>query len=64
MMDNSQIAMIQLATPADREPLPAGHPVTWGLLTDGTVLEGAPYDYRPPYPLLPMLARFVGDRAA
>jgi hypothetical protein len=33
-----------------RGPLPAGHPDTWGLLTAGTVLEGAPYEYRPPAP--------------
>lgn len=23
----------------------AGHPVTWGLLTAGTVLEGTPYPF-------------------
>lgn len=26
-----------------REPLPAGHPRTWGAITAGTVLEGMPY---------------------
>jgi hypothetical protein len=26
-----------------RPPLPAGHPVSWGLLTAGTCLEGTPY---------------------
>ena len=26
-----------------RPPLPAGHPRSWGLLTQGTVLEGVPY---------------------
>jgi hypothetical protein len=26
-----------------REPLPAGHPVTWTALTDGTLLAGAEY---------------------
>lgn len=26
-----------------RPPLPAGHPISWGLLTQGTVLEGTPY---------------------
>ena len=26
-----------------REPLPAGHPRSWGAITDGTLLEGAPY---------------------
>jgi hypothetical protein len=25
---------------ADRPPYPAGHPVTWGLITAGTCLEG------------------------
>jgi hypothetical protein len=29
----------------NRPPLPAGHPVTWGLLTDGTLLDGAAYPY-------------------
>jgi hypothetical protein len=27
----------------ERLPLPPGHPVSWGLLTQGTVLEGAAY---------------------
>ncbi|MBS0560769.1 MAG: AsnC family protein [Proteobacteria bacterium] len=27
----------------DRPPLPAGHPLTWDLLTSGTVLEGSKY---------------------
>ena len=26
-----------------RQPLPPGHPTTWGLLTRGTLLEGSPY---------------------
>ncbi|MBN8874089.1 MAG: AsnC family protein [Rhodospirillales bacterium] len=26
-----------------RDPLPAGHPRSWGVLTQGTVLEGTPY---------------------
>ena len=26
-----------------RDPLPPGHPRSWGVLTDGTVLEGTPY---------------------
>ena len=25
--------------------MPAGHPLTWGLLTAGTVLDGAPYPF-------------------
>jgi hypothetical protein len=27
-----------------RDPLPAGHPISWGLLTAGTSLEGAAYE--------------------
>ena len=26
-----------------REPLPAGHPRAWAVITDGTLLEGTPY---------------------
>ncbi len=33
-----------------REPLPAGHPRSWGVITSGTVLEGVPYP-------LPVFAR-------
>jgi hypothetical protein len=36
----------------DRPPLPAGHSITWGLLTDGTVLDGAEY----PHPVFEGLA--------
>ena len=32
-----------------RDPLPAGHPRSWGVITAGSVLEGAPY----PFPLFP-----------
>lgn len=39
-----------IATPAETraytnrsEPLPAGHPTTWGAITAGTWLDGAPY---------------------
>ncbi|MBX5455109.1 MAG: AsnC family protein [Acidobacteriia bacterium] len=28
---------------AERPPLPPGHPLAWGLLTRGTILEGLPY---------------------
>jgi hypothetical protein len=31
---------------ANRDPFPAGHPITWQLLTDGTGLAGAPYPER------------------
>jgi hypothetical protein len=27
-----------------RDPLPAGHPRSWGAITAGTLLENAPYD--------------------
>lgn len=30
------------------EALPAGHPITWGAITDGTILDGAPYAYQEP----------------
>ena len=26
-----------------RDPLPPGHPRSWGAITDGTLLEGSPY---------------------
>ncbi len=29
----------------DRPPRQAGHPLTWGLINAGTVLEGEPYPY-------------------
>ena len=29
----------------DRPALPAGHPVSWGAITDGTVLDEAIYPY-------------------
>ncbi len=29
----------------DRGPLPAGHLLSWGAITDGTVLAGAAYPY-------------------
>ncbi len=29
----------------DRPALPAGHPLSWGLLTDGTVLENSEYPF-------------------
>jgi hypothetical protein len=33
----------------NRDPLPAGHPISWGLITQGTSLEGNPYT--PPQPV-------------
>ncbi len=29
----------------DRPALPAGHPITWGAITDGTVLDCAEYPF-------------------
>lgn len=29
----------------DRPPLPAGHTLTWGCITSGTVLHGEPYPH-------------------
>lgn len=29
----------------DRPPLPAGHPVSWGAITDGTVLDQSCYPF-------------------
>lgn len=34
-----------LDDPADRPARPPGHPATWGMITNGTVLQGAPYPY-------------------
>ncbi|MGC8474968.1 MAG: AsnC family protein [Acetobacteraceae bacterium] len=44
----------QRGTPArlettDREPLPAGHPISWNALIAGSVLDGTPY----PLPCFP-----------
>ena len=31
--------------PADRPPLPPGHPISWGSITCGTLLDRAAYPY-------------------
>jgi peptidoglycan/xylan/chitin deacetylase (PgdA/CDA1 family) len=36
-----------------REALPAGHPLTWGAITAGTLLEATAYPW-PPLPPLPL----------
>lgn len=36
----------------EREPYEAGHPETWGAITNGTLLHGAKYVYQPPNTLL------------
>lgn len=36
------------AAAVEREPFPAGHPITWGAITAGTVLAGAVYRYQTP----------------
>ena len=33
--------------PEPRPPLPAGHPVSWSILTCGTVLDGTPWPGAP-----------------
>lgn len=35
--------------PDNRDPLPAGDPISWGLITRGTSLEGS--QYTPPQPV-------------
>lgn len=32
----------------NREPLPAGHPLAWAILTQGTLLAGTAYPFPPP----------------
>lgn len=47
-------APIRVAPPPPdpgREPLAAGHPITWGAITDGTLLEATLYPW-PPLPLI------------
>ena len=34
-----------IAMDPDREPLPAGHPRSWGILTEGTWLAGTRYPF-------------------
>ncbi len=34
-------------TQADRLPLPAGHPIAWAVLTEGTLLAGTTYPFPP-----------------
>lgn len=42
-------ATVKPATRAmDSDPLPPGHPVSWGAITAGTWLSGQPYPYAPP----------------
>ncbi len=38
------------AEPGNREPLPAGHPLAWQILTHGTLLAGTAYPFPPPAP--------------
>ena len=35
---------------AGREPLPAGHPISWGAIIAGTVLDGTAYPFPPAAP--------------
>jgi hypothetical protein len=45
LVDPEKAAPAPPAAPQSREPLPAGHPVTWGLLTAGGLLEGVRYPH-------------------
>lgn len=47
------------AGPGNREPLPAGHPLAWQILTQGTLLAGAAY----PYPPLPPVEEDEEEKA-
>jgi hypothetical protein len=46
----------------NRDPHPAGHPDTWGLINKGTVLEGAKYPY-PVFTNIPFIARRPAELA-
>lgn len=46
----------------DRPALPAGHPVTWGAITGGTMLDGAVYPY-PVFVCIPRSSDRVLDAA-
>lgn len=39
---------------SQREPLPAGHPLAWAVLTEATLLAGADYPYPPLAPCCPL----------
>ena len=43
--DRQIIRVIGRPAKMDRPSLPAGHPITWRLLTDGTSLQDSPYPY-------------------
>jgi hypothetical protein len=40
-----QVVRLVEEEPRDRPARPAGHPQTWGLITDGTVLDGERYPF-------------------
>jgi hypothetical protein len=40
-----QPAPVPVAPRADRPPLPAGHPLTWGIITNQTALHGCAYPH-------------------
>ena len=46
-----------------REPLPAGHPASWDMLTAGSCLEGTPYPVQPTRDLTPCLRPSVALEA-
>jgi hypothetical protein len=39
------VVVLELAEAVDRPARQPGHPLTWGLITSGTVLEGEAYPY-------------------
>jgi hypothetical protein len=41
------MAVVRELLDPGREPLPAGHPVTWGAITAGTLLAGSRYPWPP-----------------
>ncbi len=42
---SAKLFVRDVSEPADRPARPSGHPLTWGLITAGTVLDGAVYPY-------------------
>ncbi len=40
-----QRPLVPAPEPPDRPAWPPGHPACWGLITAGTLLDGAPYPY-------------------
>lgn len=43
--DRSVVRVVGRPSALDRPPLPAGHPISWGAITAGTVLADSCYPY-------------------